>query len=146
MWWSAFAKMRSRRCYAARRDLQAIAPDCAAADRFIAEAAKQAPGADANDLLSNGVLQPFNYASDSLGAQSDGWHRSNFLRTHSLPEVEPENHSVALLIGPCQATLEVLIDLIQKDSESDPFLAPGNLFSGLGLDISGGNMRVATAG
>jgi homoserine O-acetyltransferase len=31
--------------------LQAIAPDGAAADRFIAEAARQAPGADANDLL-----------------------------------------------------------------------------------------------
>src|SRR5262249_46212810 len=68
----------------------------------------------------------------------------NLLGAHSLPEVEPENHAIALLVRPRQATIEVLIDLSQKDSEGDFLLAPIHLFSGLGLQISGGNVRVAT--
>jgi len=68
--------------------------------------------ADLKDLLPNAMLQPFNDTSDSLGTKSDGRQQSNFFGTHSLPEVEPENHAVAFLIGPDQATPQVPIDLI----------------------------------
>ena len=91
------------------------------------------------------MLQAFDDASDTLGTQSNRRQRSNFLGAHSLPEVEPENHAIAFLVGPGQATLEVLVDLIQKDSKGDFFLAAISLFPGLGLNIDGGNMRVATA-
>ena len=78
------------------------------------------------------MFQPFNDASNSFGAQSDGRQGGNFFRTHSLPEVEPENHTVALLVGPGQATLQVFIDLIQEDSEGDFLLAPMDLFPASG--------------
>jgi hypothetical protein len=47
---------------------------------------------------------------------------------HPLPEIEPENHAVALLVGPGQATFQVFKDLVQKNSESDCFLAAVSLF------------------
>ena len=92
------------------------------------------------------MLQPFKDASDSLGTQSDGRHRGNFFCAHSLPEVEPENHAVALLVGACQATLQVFIDLIQKKSEGDFFLAPMTLLPRFGVDIARGNMGLVAAG
>jgi hypothetical protein len=63
-----------------------------------------------------------------------------------LPEVEPENHTIAPLVGSGQAMLQVLIDLIQKDSESDSLLAPMNLFPRLGVDIARRNMRFVAPG
>jgi hypothetical protein len=92
------------------------------------------------------MLQPFNDASDSLGTQSDRRQGGNFFGAHSLPEVEPENHTVSLLVGPGQATLQVFIDLIQKDSESDLFLTPLNLVPRLGVDIARRNMRFVASG
>ncbi len=92
------------------------------------------------------MLQAFNDTSDSFGAQSDGGQRGNFFGAHSLPEIKPENHAVALLVGPAQAMLQVFIDLIQKDFESDFFLAPMSLFPRLWLGIVRGNMRLVTAG
>jgi hypothetical protein len=92
------------------------------------------------------MLQPFNDASNSLGTQSDGRQGGNFFGAHSLPEVEPEDHTVALLVRPVHATLQLFIDLSQKDLEGDPFLAPVNLFPSLGVDIDRGNVRYVTAG
>jgi len=92
------------------------------------------------------MLQPFNDASHSLDTQSDGRQGGNFFGAHSLPEVEPENHAVALLVGPGQATLQVFVDLIQKDSESNSFLAPVNPSPRLGVYIARGDMRLVTAG
>ena len=51
------------------------------------------------------------YASHSLGAQSDSRQGGYFPSTHPLPEVEPEDHSVAVLVRPGEAALSVLIDL-----------------------------------
>ncbi len=70
----------------------------------------------------------------------------NFFGAHSLAEVEPENHTVALLVGAGQATLQMFIDLIQEHFESDFFLAPMNLLPRLGVDIARGNVRLVTAG
>jgi hypothetical protein len=92
------------------------------------------------------MLQPFNDASNSLGTQSDGRQGGNFFGTHSLPEVEPENHTVALLVGPVHATLQVFIDLITKNFESDSSLAPMSLPPSLGVNICRGNVRYVTAG
>ena len=89
-----------------------------------------------NNLLPNAMLQPFNDASNSLGTQPDGRQGSNFFSTHSLPEVEPENRTIALLVGSGQAMLQVFIDFLQKNFESDSFLAPMNLFPRLGVDIA----------
>jgi hypothetical protein len=61
-----------------------------------------------------------------------------------LPEVEPENRAVALLVGG-QATLQVFIDFVQKDPESNLFLAPVDLSSRLWIDIIRGNMRLVAA-
>src|SRR6266567_235251 len=90
------------------------------------------------------MLQPFNDTSNSLGAQSDRWQRGNFFSTHSLPEIQPENHTVPSLVGPSQAPLQVLIDLVQEDSESDFFLAPMNRFPCFRFNIARGNMPVVT--
>jgi hypothetical protein len=67
---------------------------------------------DPKDLLPNAMLQPFKNAPNSLGTQSDGRQGGNFLGAHSLPEVEPENQTVALPVGPGQTTLQVFVDLI----------------------------------
>ena len=47
------------------------------------------------------MFQPFNYASDPLRSQSNGRKGGNFLGAHALPEVEPENRAVALLLLSC---------------------------------------------
>src|SRR5262249_29188126 len=101
---------------------------------------------DGSDLLSNAMLQPLNNTSDSLGTQSDDRHRGDFLGAHSLAEVEPENHAVAFLVGPGQATLQVIVNLIQKDSEIDLFLAPLNVFPCFKVYITRGYMLFVTAG
>src|SRR6266404_60802 len=98
------------------------------------------------DLLPNAMLQPFNDASNSLGSPSDGRQGSNLFGTHSLPEVEPENHTIALLVGSGQAMLQVFIDFLQENSESDSLLAPMNLFPGLGVEIARRNMRFVAPG
>src|ERR1700757_3093330 len=90
------------------------------------------------------MLQPFNDTSNSLGAQSDGWQGSNLFGTHSLPEIQPENRTVPLLVGPAQAPLQVFIDLVQEDPESDFPLAPMDFVSCLGFNVAGRNMRVVT--
>jgi len=59
------------------------------------------------------MLQPFNDAPNSFGSQSDGRQGINFFSAHSLPEVEPENPTIALLVGSGQAMLQVFIDLLQ---------------------------------
>src|SRR5713226_3936393 len=100
---------------------------------------------DSKDLLPNAMLQPFNDASNSLGGQSDRRQGGNLFGAHSLPEVEPENHTVALLIGSCQAMLQVFIDFLQKDFEKDSSLAPKNLVPRLGVDIARGNMGFVAA-
>jgi hypothetical protein len=43
------------------------------------------------DLLANGLLHPFNNASNALGTQSDVRQARYFLGAHSLAEVEPKN-------------------------------------------------------
>ncbi len=100
---------------------------------------------DSKDLLPNAILQPFNDAPNSFGSQSDRRQGGNFFSAHSLPEVEPENRTIALLVGSCQAALQMFIDLIQEDSESDSFLAPMNLVPRLGVDITRGNMGFVAA-
>ena len=65
-----------------------------------------------------------NHGSHSLGTQLDGRQGGNFLGAHSLPEVEPENHTVPLRGGPVQHTLQVFINLLREDSERDPFQMP----------------------
>src|SRR6266478_5202421 len=72
----------------------------------------------AKDLLLNAMFQPFNDASNSFCTQSDRRQGGNLFSAHSLPEAEPENHAVALLVGPGQAIFQVLIDLVQKNSEA----------------------------
>src|SRR5712692_11264156 len=101
---------------------------------------------DSKDLLPNAILQPFNDAPNSFGSQSDGRQGSNFFSAHSLPEVEPENRTIAPLVGSCQATLQVFIDFLQKDFESDSLLAPMDLFPRLGVDIARRNMRFVAPG
>jgi hypothetical protein len=91
------------------------------------------------------MLQPFNDAPNSVSSQSDGRQGSNFFSAHSLPEVEPENHMIALLVGSGQAMLQVFIDFLQKDFEKDSSLAPKNLVPRLGVDIARGNMGFVAA-
>jgi len=62
------------------------------------------------------MFQPFNDASNRLSAQSDRWQEGNLFSAHFLPEVEPENRAVALLVGPGQAIFQAFIDLVQKNS------------------------------
>src|SRR5712691_10829726 len=78
---------------------------------------------DSKDLLPNVILQPFNDAPNSFGSQSDGRQGSNFFSAHSPPEVEPENRTIALMVGSCQAMLQVFIDFLQNDFESDSLFA-----------------------
>src|SRR5712664_1530093 len=99
-----------------------------------------------NNLLPNVMLQPFNDAPNSFGSQSDAGQGSNFFSAHSLAEVEPENRTIALLVGSCRAMLQVFIDFLQKNFESDFFLAPINLVPRLGVDIARGNMGFVAAG
>src|SRR5712692_1227345 len=101
---------------------------------------------DSKDLLPNAILQPFNDAPNALGTQSDHRQGSDFLSAHSLPEVEPENRTIALLAGSCQAMLQVFIDFLQKDFESDSLFAPKNLVPRLGVDIARGRMGFVAAG
>ena len=99
-----------------------------------------------NNLLPKAMLQSFDDASNSLGTQPDGRQGGNFFSAHSLPEVEPENRTIALLVGSCQAMLQVFIDFLQKDFESDSLFAPVNLVPRLGVDIARGNMGSVAAG
>jgi len=92
------------------------------------------------------MLQPFNDAPNSFGSQSDGPQGSNFFTAHSLPEVEPENRTIALLVGSGQAMLQVFIDFLQKNFESDSLFTPMDLFPRLGVDIARGNMGFVAAG
>src|SRR6266403_4550608 len=101
---------------------------------------------DPKDLRSNPMLQPLNHASNTLGTEPDGGQGGDFFGTHPLPEVEPENHTVAFLVGPGRATLQVFIDLIQKDTESDFLVIPMHLSPRLRVDIAGGNVGLVTAG
>src|SRR6266704_1443503 len=55
---------------------------------------------DSENPLPNAIHQPLNDAPNSFGGQSDGRQGCNFFSAHSLPEVEPENHTIALLVGP----------------------------------------------
>src|SRR6266568_5594990 len=98
-----------------------------------------------NNLLPNVMLQPFNDASHSLGTQPDGRQGGNLFGAHSLPEVEPENRTIALLVGSGQAMLQVFIDFLQKDFEKDSSLAAKNLVPRLGVDIARGNMGFVAA-
>src|SRR5260370_9614921 len=93
---------------------------------------------DSKDLLPNAILQPFNDAPNSFGSQSDGRQGSNFFSAHSLPEVEPENRTIALLVGSGQAMLQVFIDFLQKNFESDSRLTPMDRFPRLGVAIPRG--------
>src|SRR3954470_3181546 len=95
-----------------------------------------------NDLFPNTTLEPLDDASNSLSTQSDGRQRGNFFRAHSLPEVEPENHTVALLVETGQAMLQVFINLVQKDSESDSLLTTINFLPRFWVNIAGGDMRI----
>src|SRR5258708_3208710 len=99
-----------------------------------------------NNLLPNVMLQPFNDAPNSFGSQSDGRQGSNFFSAHSLPEVEPKNPTIALLVGSGQAMLQVFIDFLQKNFESDSLFTPMDLFPRLGVDIARGNMGFVAAG
>ncbi len=101
---------------------------------------------DSKDLLPNAILQPFNDAPNSFGSQSDGRQGSNFFSAHSLPEVEPENRTIALLVGSGHAMLQVFIDFLQKNCESDSLLAPVDLLPRLGVDITRGNMGLIATG
>src|SRR5438445_1119709 len=92
------------------------------------------------DLVTNGMLHPFNDTPNTLSTQADSRQGGNFLRAHSLPEVEPKDHTVTLLVGSGQATLEVLINLFQEHSESNIVFASVSPHPGLGVDIAGGNM------
>src|SRR5207248_5079400 len=97
-----------------------------------------------DDLLPNTMLQAFNDASNSLSAQSDRRQRGDFSGAHSLSEVEPENHTVALLIRARRAAPQMLIDLLQEDSEGDSFFAALRGSLNFRVDIAGGNMRLFT--
>src|SRR6266446_1264981 len=99
-----------------------------------------------NNLLPNVMLQPFDDAPNSFGSQSDGRQGSNLFSAHSLPEVEPENHTIALLVGSVQAMLQVFIDFLLKNSGNDFFFTPKNLLPRLGVDIARGNMGFVAAG
>jgi hypothetical protein len=92
------------------------------------------------------MFEPFYYASNSLGTQADCRQGRNFFGTHSLPKVEPEDHTVALLLRPAEAMLQMFIDLTQKDLRRDFVLAPMNLLAGLGFDVNGGNMWIVATG
>jgi len=92
------------------------------------------------------MLQTFNDASNPFSAQSDGGQEGNFFGAHSLPEVEPKNHTVALLVGAGQETLQMFVDLIQEDSESDSFFAAMSLSPHLGVNITRGQVQLVTAG
>ncbi|MGE5084068.1 MAG: hypothetical protein ACM3ND_14345, partial [Acidobacteriota bacterium] len=59
-----------------------------------------------------------------------------------LPEIEPENHTVALPVGTGQTMLQVFIYLVQKDSESDSLLTAINFLPRLGVNIAGGDMKL----
>src|SRR6266852_3254505 len=89
-------------------------------------------GIRTKDLLPNAILQPFNDAPNSFGSQSDGRQGGNFFSAHSLPEVEPENRTIAHRVGSGQAMLQVFIDFLQKDFESDSLFAPMNLVPRIG--------------
>ena len=98
------------------------------------------------DLVPKAMFYPFDDAPNATGTQSDIRQGSNFFRAHSLPEVEPENYPVALLVGLSQAMLQVFIDLLQKDSRMDSLLTAVTLFACLGADIAYGNVEFVTAG
>jgi len=98
------------------------------------------------DLLPNAMLQPFDDTPNALGSQSDGRQGSNLFSAHSLPEVEPENRTIALSVGLSQAMLQVFIDFLQKNCENDSFLTAMDLFPRCGVDIARGNMGSVATG
>src|SRR2546423_13820104 len=61
------------------------------------------------DVCANTLFQPFDHTADSFGTQPDRRHGRNLSGAHALPEVEPEDHAVALLIGTDEHTPQVLI-------------------------------------
>src|ERR1700751_2480467 len=96
----------------------------------------------ANDLVPNRLLHSFNYATDSLGTQSDPRQRRNLARAHSLPEIEPEDRPVTLPVWARQATLQMVIDLTPEKLEGYSLLAPMHLRARPRLDVAGGTVEL----
>jgi len=51
-----------------------------------------------NNLLTKGTLQPFKDTTNPFGPQPDSGQGGNLPGAHPLPEVEPEDHAIALLV------------------------------------------------
>ena len=93
-------------------------------------------------MRANTLFQPFDHTADSLGTQADRRRGRNLSGAHALPEVEPEDHAVALLIGTDEHTPQVLINLLEKNLERNLFLIAVNPFASLGINVGRGDMRV----
>ena len=100
---------------------------------------------DSKDLLPNAMLQALNDTPNSFCSQSDVRKGSNVFSAHSLHKVEPENRTIAVLVGSGQAMLELFIDFLQPNFESDSLWTPMNLFPRNGVDILRGNMGYVAA-
>src|SRR5438105_14531072 len=94
------------------------------------------------DLRANTLFQPLDHTADSLGTQPDRRHGRNLSGAHALPEVEPEDHAIASLIGTNEHTPQILINLLEKNLERNPFLIAFNSFASLGINVGRGDMRV----
>src|SRR5450755_4687571 len=103
-------------------------------------------GTTPQNLLPNPLLQPFNHASNSLCSQPDARQGRNFFRTHSLPEIQPENHAVALGVRPSQAAAQIPINFLKKHPKLNLLFAAIAFSPGLGVNIGGRNMQMIPAG
>src|SRR5262249_16205771 len=77
--------------------------------------------------------------------QADTGQRRYFLGAHSLAEVKPENRAVSLLVGTDQATPQVAVDFLEKDSEIDLPLAAMRFIARFRLNITNRKMLCAAA-
>src|SRR4051794_13502719 len=92
------------------------------------------------------MLHPFEHTAYTLQAQPHSRQGGDLFGAHTLPKIQPEDRTVALLIWPGKGALEAIVDFLQENLKSDLFLAPVNLLSRFGVDVARGEMCVPAAG
>src|SRR5215510_9297706 len=95
-----------------------------------------------DNVFPNALLHALNNAANSLCSQSDCGQGGYFFGAHALPEIKPENHTVALAVGARQSLLQAIVDLTQDDCKSDLLLAPVRVLAVFWIDVPGGHMRL----
>ena len=72
------------------------------------------------------MLEPLQHAANPLRAQTDARQARDLLDAHTLPEVKPEDGAISLLFRPGQATLQLRVNLVQENTQTDALQLPAD--------------------